>query len=56
MLTVVKGVEEVKGGSPYGATTIANGDGSRLPSKVELEAVKFQAAHATTLGAKLAAK
>ena len=31
------GVDEVKGGSPYGATTIADGDGSRLPSEVELE-------------------
>ena len=30
------GVDEVKGGSPYGATTIADGDGSRQTSAVEL--------------------
>ncbi|MGO7162381.1 NAD(P)H:quinone oxidoreductase type IV [Rhizobium johnstonii] len=32
------GVEEVKGGSPYGASTIAGGDGSRQPSAIELVA------------------
>ncbi|WP_349343948.1 NAD(P)H:quinone oxidoreductase [Marinobacter sp. MMG032] len=36
------GVDEVKGGSPYGATTIADGDGSRLPSEVELEGARHQ--------------
>ncbi|WP_273208805.1 NAD(P)H:quinone oxidoreductase [Marinobacter subterrani] len=36
------GVDEVKGGSPYGATTIADGDGSRLPSKVELDGARHQ--------------
>lgn len=36
------GVDEVKGGSPYGATTIANGDGSRQPSAVELDGARFQ--------------
>ena len=30
------GVDEIKGGSPYGATTIAGGDGSRQPSEREL--------------------
>jgi NAD(P)H dehydrogenase (quinone) len=36
------GVEQVKGGSPYGASTIADGDGSRQPSEVELEGARYQ--------------
>lgn len=48
------GVEEVKGGSPYGASTITDGDGSRMPSQVELEAAKFQGAHVAKIAAKLA--
>lgn len=47
------GVEEVKGGSPYGATTIANGDGSRQPSPVELDAARFQGKHVARIAAKL---
>jgi len=49
------GTEEVKGGSPYGASTITNGDGSRQPSEIELEAAKFQGAHVAKLAAKLSA-
>ena len=30
-------VDEIRGGSPYGAGTMAGGDGSRMPSKQELE-------------------
>ncbi|MBP1849812.1 NAD(P)H:quinone oxidoreductase [Rhizobium halophytocola] len=48
------GVEEVKGGSPYGASTITDGDGSRMPSEIELEAAKYQGAHVAKLSAKLA--
>ncbi|MCX2696210.1 NAD(P)H:quinone oxidoreductase type IV [Ochrobactrum chromiisoli] len=48
------GVEEVKGGSPYGASTITDGDGSRMPSQVELEAARFQGAHVAKIAAKLA--
>lgn len=48
------GTEEVKGGSPYGATTITNGDGSRMPSEVELEGARFQGAHVAKIAAKLA--
>ncbi|MGE4253349.1 MAG: NAD(P)H:quinone oxidoreductase [Parvibaculaceae bacterium] len=48
------GVEEVKGGSPYGATTITGGDGSRQPSKVELEAARYQGKHVAEIAAKLA--
>lgn len=39
------GVEEVKGGSPYGASTITGADGKRMPSKVELEAARYQGRH-----------
>ncbi|WDZ78296.1 NAD(P)H:quinone oxidoreductase [Ensifer adhaerens] len=48
------GVDEIKGGSPYGASTITGGDGSRQPSEVELEAARFQGAHVAAIAAKLA--
>lgn len=48
------GVDEVKGGSPYGATTIAGGDGSRQPSAVELDGARFQGGHVAQIAAKLA--
>ena len=48
------GVEEVKGGSPYGATTISGSDGSRQPSAVELEGARFQGRHVAEIAAKLA--
>jgi NAD(P)H dehydrogenase (quinone) len=35
-------VEEITGGSPYGATTIAGSDGSRQPTKNELEGARYQ--------------
>jgi NAD(P)H dehydrogenase (quinone) len=37
------GVDEIKGGSPYGASTITDGDGSRQPSEIELEAARSRA-------------
>jgi NAD(P)H dehydrogenase (quinone) len=49
------GVSEVMGNSPYGASTIAHGDGSRQPSAIELEGAKFQGAHVAKIAAKLAA-
>jgi NAD(P)H dehydrogenase (quinone) len=48
------GVEAVKGGSPYGATTLTDSDGSRQPSAVELEGARYQGAHVAKLAAKLA--
>ncbi|MHA7970825.1 NAD(P)H:quinone oxidoreductase type IV [Rhizobium sp. CAU 1783] len=48
------GVEAVKGGSPYGASTITDGDGSRQPSEIELEAARYQGAHVAKIAAKLA--
>jgi NAD(P)H dehydrogenase (quinone) len=47
------GVDEIKGGSPYGATTISDGDGSRQPSKVELDAARFQGRHVAEIAGKL---
>jgi NAD(P)H dehydrogenase (quinone) len=48
------GLEEVKGGSPYGASTITGGDGSRQPSAVELEGARFQGRHVAQIAKKLA--
>jgi len=47
------GVKEVTGGSPYGATTIADGDGSRKPSANELAGARFQGKHVANIAAKL---
>ena len=47
------GHEEVKGGAPYGATTIAGGDGSRQPSRTELDGARFQGRHVAEITAKL---
>lgn len=38
-------LDEITGGSPYGATTIAGGDGSRQPSDNELAGARFQGRH-----------
>lgn len=48
------GVAEVMGNTPYGASTIAGGDGSRQPSEVELEGARFQGKHVAQIAAKLA--
>ena len=45
---------EVKGGSPYGAGTIAGADGSRSPTETELKLAEFQGAHVAKIAAKLA--
>jgi NAD(P)H dehydrogenase (quinone) len=49
------GVEEVKGGAPYGATTIADGDGSRQPSRIDLDGARFQGRHVAEITARLVA-
>jgi NAD(P)H dehydrogenase (quinone) len=46
---------EVKGGSPWGAATIAGADGSRQPSAKELAQARFQGKHVATIAAKLRA-
>ncbi len=48
-------LDEVTGGSPYGASTITGGDGSRLPSGNELDGARFQGKHVAEIAAKLAA-
>ena len=48
------GVDEITGCSPYGASTIAGPDGSRLPSANELSGAKFQGRHVSTIASKLA--
>ena len=48
-------LDEITGGSPYGASTIAGGDGSRQPSENDLEGVRFQARHLARIGLKLKA-
>ena len=48
-------LDEISGGSPYGASTIAAGDGSRLPSENELAMARFQGRHVATIAKKLAA-
>ena len=45
---------EITGGSPYGASTIAAGDNSRMPSENELAMAHFQGRHVATIAAKLA--
>ena len=47
------GVDQVRGGAPYGATTIADGDGSRQPSATELDGAKFQGRHVAEITVKL---
>lgn len=49
------GVDEIKGGSPYGASTVAAGDGSRQPSEQELGMARFQGRHVAEIARKLAA-
>lgn len=46
-------LDEVTGGTPYGATTIAGGDGSRQPSENELEGARFQGRTVAEVAAKL---
>jgi NAD(P)H dehydrogenase (quinone) len=47
-------MDEITGGSPYGASTIAGAGGERMPSDNELEAARFQGRHVATIAKKLA--
>lgn len=47
-------MEEITGGSPYGATTLADGDGSRQPSQNELTIARFQGEHVAKIAQKVA--
>ena len=46
-------IDEMTGGSPYGATTITGGDGSRQPSANELEGARWQGRHVAETAKKL---
>jgi len=47
--------DEITGGSPYGATTIAGTKGERTPTENELAGARFQGKHVAAIAAKLAA-
>ena len=47
------GLDEIKGGSPYGASTIAGAQGERQPSEQELAMARFQGRHVATIAKKL---
>jgi NAD(P)H dehydrogenase (quinone) len=47
-------MDEITGGSPYGASTIASPTGKRQPSENELEAARFQGRHVAAIAQKLA--
>jgi NAD(P)H dehydrogenase (quinone) len=46
-------MDEITGGSPYGASTIAGGQGKRQPSENELDGARFQGNHVATIAKKL---
>jgi len=46
-------IDEISGGSPYGASTIAGPKGERTPSENELAAARFQGKHVATIASKL---
>lgn len=48
-------IDEMTGGSPYGATTITGGDGSRMPSENELEGARWQGRYVAETAKKLTA-
>ena len=47
-------MDEITGGSPYGVSTIAGGDGSRQPSENELAMARYQGRHVAQIAKKLA--
>ena len=46
-------MDEISGGTPYGASTLAKGDGSRMPSANELAIARFQGRHVAEISKKL---
>ena len=45
-------MNEITGGSPYGASTLAGADGSRQPSENEIKIARFQGAHIAEIAKK----
>lgn len=50
----IMNMSEITGGSPYGASTLAGADGSRLPSENEIRIARFQGSHVAKVAVKLA--
>ena len=48
-------MDEISGGSPYGASTLAGSDGSRMPSENELAIARYQGRHVAQIATKLVA-
>ncbi len=46
-------MEEISGGTPYGASTLTKGDGSRMPSENELGIARYQGRHVATIASQL---
>ncbi|HVW70126.1 MAG TPA: NAD(P)H:quinone oxidoreductase [Steroidobacteraceae bacterium] len=46
-------MDQVSGGTPYGATTMASSDGSRQPTENELEGARFQGRHVAEIASRL---
>jgi NAD(P)H dehydrogenase (quinone) len=46
-------MDEITGGSPYGASTLTKGDGSRQPSAKEPDGARYQGKHVAQITAKL---
>jgi len=51
----IMNMSEITGGSPYGASTLAGGDGSRRPSENELKVARFQGSHVAQVARKQSA-
>ncbi len=51
----IMNMNEITGGSPYGASTLAGGDGKRMPSANELAIARFQGRHTAEIARRLAA-
>jgi NAD(P)H dehydrogenase (quinone) len=49
-------MSEITGGSPYGASTMAGGDGKRMPTANEIAIARFQGRHATEIASRLVAR
>lgn len=49
-------MDQITGGTPYGATTIASGDNSRQPSENELEGARFQGRHVAEIATRLTSR
>jgi NAD(P)H dehydrogenase (quinone) len=46
-------IDEITGGSPYGASTIVGGKGERMPSENELAGARYQGRHVAAIASKL---